>query len=90
MESDDFDTEQPPRMPDTLLEAARRHAEQPELAAYSLRVGAFAHPDWRYDPEFEVDTVRNILIDLPEDVMTSDGVDAVCRAAERVYRERDG
>lgn len=81
--------DRPPRLPDRILEAVRRHAEEPELAVHSLKVWAVSQPEWRYDPAFEIDAVQDAVGDLPDDLIDAEGKDAVQEVVASVFRERD-
>lgn len=88
--SKDLSGDKPPRVPDAVREAVRHHAEQSGVAEFSVLAWAFGQPEWQYDPAFEVDALRGALQDLPNDIMTDEGVQAVCRVADQVYQDRDG
>jgi hypothetical protein len=77
------------RLPDQILEVVRRHAENPELAAYSLRVGSMAHPDWPDDRAAQVEVIDNMMADVPPDVVDEEGRAAIRDEVAAVYRHWD-
>jgi len=78
------------RLPGEVVEAVRRHADQPELAVYSLQVWAHSQPDWPDSPAVQAEAVGSALEDLPVDVIDAEGRAAFRNEVAGVYQCRDG
>jgi hypothetical protein len=90
MSDDPSVDDRPPRLPDQILEAVRRHAEEPELAVHSLKVWAGSQPEWQYDPAFEIDAVQGAVEDLPDNLIEAEGREAGQDVVASVFQERSG
>lgn len=80
----------PPRVPDQVIEAIRRHAEEPEIAVHSLRVWGSSQSKWQFEAEFEIDAVRGALAALPENILRTEARKQVEEVVGTVYEKRDG